>query len=214
MMEQLDPLIRRIHALADFLESTPKPPLIFLPFAEETGEPPETLAEWDSTELRDRLNNIHELGKGRDDWPPLPSSEANATYEAYLALQRLGDDSVKYDTQGNPNYSVVFSRPKQEYIEILRAVPSIEMEKPTWDKATRELRYRGRLCKCFVRRANNQWEVLSSFEELDWRYRIDDPVSQPGNLKDTLRDLNRGMKHLVFRADGTGEGVLWSSAKT
>jgi hypothetical protein len=90
--------------------------------------------------------------------------------------------------------------------------------KPTWDCHLRELRVGKQVIKRFRKPAHNQVTVLTSFQELRWCRRIDDPL--PGNsdsdpkrrLRDTLFALNRHhitQNILVFEADGTGTGVIW-----
>jgi len=80
--------------------------------------------------------------------------------------------------------------------------------RPTWDKKLRELRFDGALCKRFKTRAPNQELLLDSFQELHWSPRIDNPLKD-GKLSETIRQLNRTTKLIRFRADGSGEGVLW-----
>ena len=59
--------------------------------------------------------------------------------------------------------------------------------------------------------APNQAMILSTFEEEGWPNRIDDPLT-PGRLRQTLKDLQKKFKNapITFRADGTGEGILWT----
>jgi hypothetical protein len=91
---------------------------------------------------------------------------------------------------------------------------------PSWDVTRRELRHRGRLVKRFRWKAANQELILSSFQELQWAPRIDDPlppvrgVSRPTRLRETLRSLNRHQSapRIQFAADGTGRGILWHAA--
>ena len=89
---------------------------------------------------------------------------------------------------------------------------------PTWDPDLRELRVGELVVKRFRQPASNQVTVLTSFEELYWPRRIDDPLS--GNsevepkrrLRDTVFALNRNhvtANVLAFEADGTGTGIIW-----
>jgi hypothetical protein len=61
--------------------------------------------------------------------------------------------------------------------------------------------------------------LLEAFEEAGWR-RIDDPlppqkgVSSPRRLRQTVRNLNRGLRPrlIVFRVEADGRGVYWVPA--
>ncbi len=96
--------------------------------------------------------------------------------------------------------------------------PPDASRRPRWDKDLRELRWRGLLVKRFVNRADSQELILEALEEEDWPPRIDDPLPrEPGQdasqrLHDAVRGLNRNQVHpvLVFRRDGTGQGVIWA----
>jgi hypothetical protein len=89
--------------------------------------------------------------------------------------------------------------------------------KPHWDAQRRELRYRGLVVKRFHKPAPNQELILTSFQELGWPQRIDDPLPPQGEivpsirLHDTLGRLNRTLQKplLHFGSDGTGQGVVW-----
>jgi len=96
---------------------------------------------------------------------------------------------------------------------------AIHRPKPTWDSNLRELRVGKLVVKRFRQPAGNQVAVLVCFEELGWPRHIDDPVTGNSDiepkrrLRDTVFALNR--KHLapnvlVFEADGTGTGIIWS----
>jgi hypothetical protein len=89
---------------------------------------------------------------------------------------------------------------------------------PTWDPDLRELRVGELVIKRFRQPAQNQVTVLAAFQELRWSRRIDDPLSgdcevEPKRrLRDTVFALNRHHltpNVLVFKADGTGTGVIW-----
>jgi hypothetical protein len=91
---------------------------------------------------------------------------------------------------------------------------------PTWDADLRELRVGELVVKRFRQPARNQVTVLASFEELRWPRRIDDPltgnseVEPKRRLRDTVFALNRNHvtpRVLVFKADGTGTGIIWKS---
>jgi len=88
---------------------------------------------------------------------------------------------------------------------------------PQWDSGCRELRWASQLVKRYRLPAPNQELILTALEEEDWPPCIDDPLPrQPGQdpkqrLHDTIKNLNRHQVHrlLVFKGDGTGEGVQW-----
>jgi hypothetical protein len=89
---------------------------------------------------------------------------------------------------------------------------------PIWDPDLRELRVGELVIKRFRQLALNQVTVLTSFQELLWPRRIDDPltgnsqVEPKRRLRDTVFALNRNQvtaKVLVFEADGTGTGIIW-----
>src|SRR5215469_16169532 len=97
---------------------------------------------------------------------------------------------------------------------------STRQRNPTWDPNLRELRVGELVIKRFRQPAWNQASVLASFQELRWPRRIDDPLT--GNseiepkrrLRDTVFALNRNHvtpRVLVFKADGTGTGIIWKS---
>jgi hypothetical protein len=89
--------------------------------------------------------------------------------------------------------------------------------RPAWDRNRHKLHLGNRLVKEFRLRAQNQGTVLTAFEEEGWPARIDDPL-QPSpdidskrRLADTIKRLNRNQTNrlILFRGDGTGEGVIW-----
>jgi hypothetical protein len=96
--------------------------------------------------------------------------------------------------------------------------PPTGHEKPEWEPALRELRYRGQVVKRFHRAAQNQECLLNSFQELGWPCRLDDPLpAERGTdaaerLRDTVKTLNRSQQRhlLVFRAEVDGRGVRWA----
>jgi hypothetical protein len=89
-----------------------------------------------------------------------------------------------------------------------------------WDAALRELRFGGQLVCRFRWAAPNQELILTSFEELGWPRRIDDPLppthggDRAARLRDALRALNRNVvaSGIRFIADGAGWGVVWQRA--
>ncbi len=72
--------------------------------------------------------------------------------------------------------------------------------------------------KRFLRPAKNQQLILSSFEELNWCNRIDNPIAGTAKttaedrLKDAIASLNAsqsGGSKILFGKDGTGKGVTY-----
>ena len=92
-------------------------------------------------------------------------------------------------------------------------------QRPYWDRASRELRFRNAVVKRFRKAAPNQELILDSFEELGWSHRIDDPLSHkdeivpPVRLRDAIKRLNGKMENPLIRfgGDGRGKGVIWSA---
>ncbi len=95
---------------------------------------------------------------------------------------------------------------------------SVSSRIPVWDPQTREFSVGKQLLKRFTRPAPILDIVLSSFQELDWPLRLDDPlppvrdIVSAERLRDTVRRLNRCQNpHTVrFSSDGLGTGVRWS----
>jgi hypothetical protein len=88
-------------------------------------------------------------------------------------------------------------------------------DKPHWDEDRRELHYRGRRVRRFNRSsAKNQLDVIEAFERAGWPVQIDNPLGP--KVRQTLYDLNRGLtsRTLRFRADGTGESIIWEDASS
>jgi len=92
---------------------------------------------------------------------------------------------------------------------------------PFYDRDLRELWARGQRVKNLKQPAPDQDAILSSFEEVGWPRRIDDPLPRkPGGqdpklrLRDAIKRLNqRQNPHLVhFRGDGRGQGIIWEFA--
>jgi hypothetical protein len=92
---------------------------------------------------------------------------------------------------------------------------------PHWDGERRQLWYREQLVKWYRARALSQETILAAFEEEGWPPRIDDPLGR-GNgcdprvrLHEAVKGLNRGQMRrlLVFRRDGSGEGVTWAERR-
>jgi hypothetical protein len=91
-------------------------------------------------------------------------------------------------------------------------------EIPFYDREETELWARGLLVKDLKKRAPDQDTVLSSFEELGWALRIDDPLSPKHGgrnpklrLRDLIHRLNAHHQHSIVRFGGdyTGRGICW-----
>ena len=94
---------------------------------------------------------------------------------------------------------------------------SLERIVPGWNKARGELTYDGKVIRRVqAGRAKNIVKVLDAFQEDGWPDRIDDPLSPSKDqqrLHETIASLNENMAlPLVhFRADGTGQGIVWEA---
>ncbi len=93
------------------------------------------------------------------------------------------------------------------------------LKKPYWDAYFGELFWKGNLIKHYRWLSPNIAWVLSEFQKRGWPTKIDDPlppsdVDPKARIHDTIKCLNRGLKnkHVRFRGDGKGEGVLWEKA--
>jgi hypothetical protein len=107
-----------------------------------------------------------------------------------------------------------FDEPELEAISSgKRSPPS-----PSWNKDKRELHFGEKLARRVPRpkQAKNVARVLDAFEEQHWPPRIDDPL--PGGrdsnrLNRTITVLNSGLRLIRFHADGTAEGISWSTGR-
>jgi hypothetical protein len=93
--------------------------------------------------------------------------------------------------------------------------------KPFWDADLGKLWVGDLLIKAYTEAAENQRRVLDAFQEEEFRHRIDDPTcrrtSEPNwsrqrRRRDTIAGLNDDHIHpgvIYFRADGTGDGIIW-----
>lgn len=98
-----------------------------------------------------------------------------------------------------------------------RALPSPLPLSPRWDSERRELYVGTQIVKRYRQPAPCQVLVLSSFEELGWPPRIDDPLpmvtghDQRERLREVIGHLNyRQRPRLIrFQGDGTGQGIIW-----
>lgn len=92
------------------------------------------------------------------------------------------------------------------------AAPRIRI--PSWDKQNGILSVGKKVLRKVKRlnQAKNAVAILDAFEELEWPSRIDDPI--PGGnsrkLNDAVKSLNDKLIGMIFRTDGTGQGITWS----
>ena len=85
---------------------------------------------------------------------------------------------------------------------------------PMPDYHDRELRLGRTLLFKFERAAPNEEKLLTVFQEENWTHRVDNPFpGTPKQAREKLHNvvtrLNRRMRVIHFRLDGTGEGVTW-----
>ncbi|MCA9054837.1 MAG: hypothetical protein KDA75_13440 [Planctomycetaceae bacterium] len=89
--------------------------------------------------------------------------------------------------------------------------------RPVWDRARGQLRIRDQVVREVRNLASNGQptnivRVLDAFEKEGWPPRIADPrpgLRDPERIRQTVRSLNSGLSRILFRADGTGEGIAW-----
>lgn len=116
-----------------------------------------------------------------------------------------------------PGACFVITEKGRNVLEKLPFTATVQVvQKPRWDKDRRELWLGDALVKAFRVPAPNQEAVLAAFEELGWPARIDDPLPNRGadgdiRLRETIKALNKsqGPGAIQFRADGTGQGLVW-----
>ncbi|MCA9092670.1 MAG: hypothetical protein KDA68_04240 [Planctomycetaceae bacterium] len=111
-----------------------------------------------------------------------------------LKLRKINDENSENETVGSVNVVI--------------------KESPKWDKERSELSYNGRVVRSVARRAKNIRCILDAFEESAWPCRIDDPLTNGPNdqrLRETIASLNERLDELRFRADGSGEGIIWET---
>ncbi len=90
---------------------------------------------------------------------------------------------------------------------------------PSWNRDTGELQFGGQFVRRIARRmlAANIVLILDAFQKQGWPDRIDDPLPNGPDkqrLREAVRTLNKRLKVIRFRADGTGCGIVWEVAKT
>ncbi len=88
---------------------------------------------------------------------------------------------------------------------------------PRWDGERRMLYFYGEVVKQYRFHAANQEAVLATFQEENWPFTIDDPLSPVSDvppkqrLRKTIKSLNANQvcRLLRFRGDGSGEHICW-----
>ena len=98
-----------------------------------------------------------------------------------------------------------------------RAGQLAEQAKPQWDKERLRLTYLGKKIKRLRSRtvAENQVAVLDAFQDKGWPGRIGNPIPEKPTIvpqrqmHETIDGLNEGLTGIKFRADGSGEGIVW-----
>jgi hypothetical protein len=87
--------------------------------------------------------------------------------------------------------------------------------RPRWDG--RRLWWGKEVIKEFRRIAPDQGWVLERFQRQGWKKRLEisqTPAGERGGplaqwVRDTVRNLNRGLKRIKFHADGSKHGLVW-----
>lgn len=95
--------------------------------------------------------------------------------------------------------------------QIACASPDNERPVPDWHSVDGRLTFLNSLCKQFSRQqgAKNQRAVLDVFEEEGWPDRVDSPFPRgTDKLKETLKALRKGLKHITFRSE-SGVTIVW-----
>lgn len=130
----------------------------------------------------------------------------------------IGNKDVFEDYRSELGNVISFSEEARLPVTGTTFTPTSPSPKPRWDQDRRELSFEGKLVKRYRQRAGNQEVVLAAFEEESWPDKIDDPLPQTSNvepkrrLRDTVSALNAHhvtAELITFKADGTGEGILW-----
>ncbi len=87
---------------------------------------------------------------------------------------------------------------------------STSAPKPQWLADERSLSYTGKIVRQFAPNIRKDvLDIVNSFQECEWKTRIDDPLSPPDadKTKLALRTINKGLKELKFSKDG--DGIKW-----
>lgn len=89
-------------------------------------------------------------------------------------------------------------------------VASGDNEVPRWKLEEGRLYCKGRLIRTVSGQGTDLRSILNAFEEDHWPPRIDSPLSgTPLKRRRAIASLNKGLSGIVFKSDGTSEGILW-----
>lgn len=139
---------------------------------------------------------------------PKPSWRAYAHEQLLSRLNR-----VRFMADLSPDEPAAAAAPEAAPATVIEPEPEPEATTvPCWHADLRELSIGGKVVKSFRRqKAKNQTAVLADFEAKGWPTRIENAPVHPDQIGDTVAGLNKWAKDagLVFKRDGTGEGILW-----
>jgi hypothetical protein len=97
---------------------------------------------------------------------------------------------------------------KDELVEAINQQPA----KPTWNRETGKLMFRGQVVRRVRSLAGRIRPILNTFEDAVWVDRVEAPSEyDPQTLRETVAQLNKGLKSIRFWADGSGRGVIWEA---
>jgi hypothetical protein len=150
--------------------------------------------------------------------------------DAEIAFWKLGNEYGVHEEDWLPQavetrgFLALGQELTQAFEEYRRTTPRRQIPKdakPLYDADLGRLWFGDVLIKQFEKAAGNQRLYCKAWQEQDWRHRIDDPLCrQPGERvwkrqrrrRDTIAGLNARHKSpgiMHFRADGTGDGIIW-----
>jgi hypothetical protein len=100
---------------------------------------------------------------------------------------------------------------QQELVGKIHGVSPQNSEKPHWDRETGKLIFRGEYVRSVRAIADRLIAILDAFQADCWPARISAPpsIDDDEKLRDAIKVLNRRLKGIKFRADGTGLGIIW-----
>jgi hypothetical protein len=144
----------------------------------------------------------------------------------WLLEKRFGIDEEQWlpryvKTNGFLEVAEEMTQALDEYRKTTPRPVVSKKERPRWDEMLRRLYVGDLVIKEFRQAAKNQSLVLASFQELEFRHRIDDPLSgrsgepyhkRHQRLRDTIVSLNEDHKTpgiIHFKGDGTGKRIIW-----
>lgn len=83
------------------------------------------------------------------------------------------------------------------------------IHKPCWNNDRSELSYRDVIIRRVHGKAKQVRLLLDAFEEDGWLERIDSPFDDGQTRREAIASLNSGLVAIRFKADGSGDGILW-----